>query len=229
MKPHFLAQLFLFLGPHLSGTNALAQQPFQLSSKFYEAQFSGLNLWNGEHRFNKVFCLTFPNAGDAASFAEALYNNDRLYFSRAAYNNLTALYVVSSTVPAGRSAEDEIANLEASHETLVATYPKNVSRSAESGSLGRSLRLVVRNATEGNSQSPFPFVRPTSNPPDGGLASASVHRLFVRNGNRIEVAGLRYFRELLHAEREVEAVAELSAIVEQAAQSLQACTANMPR
>ena len=59
------------------------------------------------------------------------------------------------------------------------------------------------------------------------MTSLSVHRLFVYNGNRIELAGLQYFNEPVKAEREMDAVLELAVLVEQAAESLQACTAKL--
>jgi hypothetical protein len=88
--------------------------------------------------------------------------------------------------------------------------------------------LTVRNSTEGPKESPFPFARSVANRPDGQLASLSVHRVFVHGGDRIEVAGLRYFKTPRGADREAEAVSELSAFVEAAAGSLQSCTASLP-
>src|SRR6478672_6274639 len=85
------------------GTSGALAQTFQLSSKFYEAQFVRGNSWDGKHNFINVFCLEFPRSKDAEALAWAMYNNNSLYFSRAAYKDATALYVVTSTVPAGRS------------------------------------------------------------------------------------------------------------------------------
>ena len=114
-----------------------------------------------------------------------------LYFSRAAYKDMTALYVVASTVPAGRTVEAEIGNLAAQNQ-------KNVE--------ARSISIR----------------------PDGLLTSLSVHRLFVHGKDRIEVVGLRYFKEPLGPDFETEAVSVLSSFVEDAADSLQSCTLNLP-
>jgi len=94
--------------------------------------------------------------------------------------------------------------------------------------LGPSLSLTVRNMKEGPKESPFPFSRSIAIRPDGLLTSVSVHRLFVHGRDRIEVVGLRYFKEPLGTDHEAEAVSALSAFVEDAADSLQACTANLP-
>jgi hypothetical protein len=157
-----------------------------------------------------------------------MYNNNTLYFSRAAYKDLTALYVVASTVPPGRSVEVEIQNMASQNQRTVDAYPANFKQSRVMSLLGPSLVLVVRNAIEGPKESPFPFVRSVANRPDGQLASLSVHRLFVHDRDRIEVAGLRYFKVPIGSDGETEAISELSALVGAAADSLQSCTATLP-
>lgn len=213
----------------LGSAAASAQQSFQLSSKFLEARFSGKQkVWDGQHRFGNVLCLKFPRATDAEALAEAMYNNNTLYFSRVAYNDMTALYAVASTVPAGRSVEVEIANLAAQNQRNVDARPEYFKQTQVTGLLGPSLVLTVRNTKEGPKESPFPFVRSIVTRPDGQLTSLSVHRLFVHGRDRIEVVGLRYFKEPLGPDHEAEAVPALSAFVESAADSLQSCIANLP-
>lgn len=218
----------LILAVALAAAPVGAQQPaFQLSSKFVETTLVGKQ-WNGRHAFGNVFCLTLPRGEQIGSLAEAMYNNNSLYFSRAAYENLTAIYVVASIVPAGRTAEVEISNLAAQNRRAIDVYPANFSQSNAQGALGSSLVLTVRNAREGGNAAPFPFVRPVDPRPDAPLASLSVHRLFVHGRDRIELAGLRYFKEPVSAEGEAQATAELAALVEEAAESLQSCTAKLP-
>ena len=93
--------------------------------------------------------------------------------------------------------------------------------------LGQSLVLTLRNTSEGGKDNPFPFARPMNMSLDAPTSSFSVHRIFVRNRNRIELAGLRYFRTPLAPERETQAREELAAFVEWAADSLQSCTAKL--
>lgn len=221
--------LAVVLAASLGACAAHAQQSFQLSSKFFEARFSGnQKIWNGQHRFGNVLCLKFPRATEAEAFAEAMYNNNTLYFSRAAYRDMTALYVVASTIPAGRTADVEIANLAAQNNKAVEAHPAYFRQAQVDGLLGPSLVLTVRNMKEGPKESPFPYVRSIAIRPDGQLSSLSVHRLFVHGRDRIEVVGLRYFKEPIGPDHEAEAVAELTAFVEDAAESLQSCTANLP-
>ncbi|WP_374334509.1 hypothetical protein [Leeia sp.] len=219
----------LFLSAITLSTHSTAAQPvFELSSKFYEADFNRAPAWDGTHRFENVFCLSFPRSQEAQGLAYALYNSNTLYFSRVAYPDLTALYVVTSTVPAGRTTEAEIDNLAAQNQRSVEAYPSYFKQTRTTGVLGPSLTLTVRNAREGGKEAPFPFVRSVANRPDGQLASLSVHRLFVHGQDRIEVAGLRYFQAPISADREAEAVSGLAALVEAAADSLQSCTAKLP-
>lgn len=212
----------------LAARNAAAQPSFELSSKFYEADFSQAPAWDGTHRFDNVFCLTFPRSQSAQGLAYALYNNNTLYFSRVAYPDLTALYVVTSTLPAGRTAEAEIDALAAQNQRSVEAYPAYFKQTRTTGTLGPSLTLTMRNAQEGGKEAPFPFVRTFANRPDGLLGSLSVHRLFVHGQDRIEVAGLRYFKTPVRADHETEAITDLSTLVDAAADAMQSCTAKLP-
>lgn len=140
---------------------------------------------------------------------------------------MTAIYVVASTIPAGRSIEVEIGNLAAQNQKAVEAYPHNFRQRQTNGILGSSLVLTVRNPKEGGKKAPFPFVRSIDTRANTPLVSLSVHRLFVHERDRIEVAGLRYFKAPVTADNEAQAVSDLSALVEQAAESLQSCTANL--
>lgn len=221
--------IFVMAANAAIGTSEAYALQFQLSSKFREARFlEKQQLWDGQHRFGNVLCLKFPRANEAEALAEAMYNNNALYFSRATYNDMTAIYVVASTVPAGRTAELEIENLEAQNQKGIEAYPRNFSQTQTNGVLGPSLVVTVRNPKEGGKDAPFPFVRPIDPHADAPLTSLSVHRLFIHERDRIEVAGLRYFKTPISADQEAQAISELSTLVEEAADSLQSCTSKLP-
>ncbi|HJV76663.1 MAG TPA: hypothetical protein VJ654_20785 [Noviherbaspirillum sp.] len=204
----------------LSTGLAMAQQSFHLSSKFMEATFSGSKAWDGQHSFGKVLCLTFSLSDDAKAFADAMYNNNAIYYSRAAYNDLTALYVVSSAIPAGRSAEKEIGNRATRNQRAIDAFLRTFSQAKVSGELGPSLTLTVCNAKEGSKEAPFPLARSIDARTDAPLTSLSAHRLFVHSHARIKVAELRYFKTPLVPDQEVQAIANQSALVEAAARLL---------
>ena len=174
--------------------------------------------------------MTIPRPTDVKSLTVAMYNSNTLYYSKAMYRDMdtTGLFVVTSTVPAGRSVEKEIGNMEALNQENAAAYPDNFKQGRMTGPLGPSLLLTIRNAIAGPKDRPFPFVRHVANHADGQLRTLSVHRLFVRGSDRIEVAGLRYFSTPIGMDGEGDAVATLSALVESAVDSLQSCSTNLP-
>jgi hypothetical protein len=204
------------------------QQTFQLSSKVYTMDFSQGKFPGLVHRFNNVFCLPLPPDLQLKEISYALYNNNGIYFSHIAYRDPTVLYVVTSGVPADRSVEEEIGILAARNEIGMKSHPGHFKQFQKVGLLGPSLVQIVRNARQGKKESPFPLAWNVISSPNGQMVSLSVHRLFVRGGQRIELAGLRYFDAPVHPDREEEAVADLSSFVESAADALQSCTANLP-
>jgi hypothetical protein len=229
-----LQYLEYMIQKHAPDTASVApgQQPFQLSTKVIDVDLSRTTNWVGKHSFANVFCLNFPDNGNVKWLEYAMYNNNSLYHSRASYNYVdpTALYVATSTVPAGRSVETEIGNMEANNLRGVQAHPAIFKQHRVNGVLGPSLVLAVRNARDGDGkQSVFPFNRNFQSRTDGLLASLSVHRLFVRGSDRIEVAGLRYFKAPITSDGETVAVAQLTALVEEMANSLQSCTVNLPQ
>lgn len=229
MKLHRPPVIFgLLLMSILASTDVAAQQTYQLSSKFYEADFTRTNHWTGEHRFGNVFCLTFPRSTEVKALAYAMYNNNALYFSRASYSDMTALYAVASTIPPGRSVDVEIGNLENQNQRSIDAHPENFKQSRVGSLLGPSIALTVRNSTEGTKEAPFPFSRSIVRRPEGLLESLSVHRLFVRGNDRIEIAGLRYFTAPIEADFEAQAISDLTALVEDTAKSMQSCTLTLP-
>lgn len=226
LKLAFLCFSFLFANV------AVAQQSFERSSKVMDVDFGRTPNWAGKHSFGNVFCLNFPESGKIKWLEYAMYNNNALYHSRATYNypDTTALYVVTSVVPAGRSVEVEIGNMEAQNQRSVQANPSIFKQQRVNGLLGPSLTLTIRNARDGDGkQTVFPFSRSVVSRPDGLLVSLSVHRLFVVGGNRIEVAGLRYYKSPISAEQEAQAISEFSALVEAAANSLQSCTLELSK
>ena len=220
--------LALLASSFTSAAVGTTQQTFQLSSKVYTLDFSLGKFPGLVHRFNNVFCLPLPPDPQLKEISYALYNNNGIYFSHIAYRDPTVLYVVTSGVPADRSVEEEIGILAARNEIGMRLHAGHFTQFQKTGLLGLSLVQIVRNARQGKEDSPFPLARNVINVPNGRLVSLSVHRVFVRGGQRIELAGLRYFDAPVDSDREQEVIADLSEFVERAADALQSCTANLP-
>jgi hypothetical protein len=184
--------------------------------------------WKGQHSFAGVFCLTYPNPSQALDLTEVMFNRNTLYLARASYNEDLAIYIATSVMPIGRTPAQEFAIVTEANRRNAQNAPTEILVSEHSGEFGAVAGLTIRNAVEGNASAPFPFVRRIARPNDGSLRSISVHRLFARGPDRIEVAGLRYFPSTVQGALEQEATAQLTGIVESVVKSLQTCTATMP-
>src|SRR5688572_9742230 len=90
-------------------------------------------------------------------------------------------------------ASEEVAKMLEINRLNAQSIPTEIAVSELSTDFGPTVGLLMRNAVEGNAAAPFPFARKIAKPPDGSLRSLSVHRMFVRGPDRIEVAGLQYF------------------------------------
>jgi len=184
--------------------------------------------WNGQHSFAGVFCLTYPNPLEAQDLTEVMFNRNTLYLARTSYSGSIAVYIATSVMPIGRTPAEEFALVMESNRRGVQAAPTEITLSEHPGEFGSVAGLTIRNAVEGNAKAPFPFVRQIMRPNDGSLRSVSVHRLFARGPDRVEVAGLRYFPSPIQGAAEQEATTQLTAMVEAVTRSLQACTAKMP-
>jgi hypothetical protein len=184
--------------------------------------------WNGQHSFARVFCLTYPNPREALDLTQVMFNRNTLYLARTTYKGDIGIYIATSVMPVGRTPAEEFAIVMETNRQNVLATPTEAKVSEHPGEFGPIAGLVLRNTVEGNANAPFPFARKAQRPNDGSLRSVSVHRLFARGPDRIEVAGLRYFASPIQGSDEQEATAHLTAMVEAVVKSLQACTTTMP-
>jgi hypothetical protein len=217
-----------------TGLAAALAAPATVWSQAFELTGKPLTLtwptkdWNGQHSFARVFCLTYPNPRDALDLTQVMFNRNTLYLARTAYNRNIAIYIATSVMPMGRTPAEEFAIVMEANRRSATAAPTEIKVSEHSGEVGAVAGLIIRNVVEGNATAPFPFVRNIAMPEDGSLRSVSVHRLFARGPDRIEVAGLKYFVSPAQGPEEQEATAQLTAMVEAVSRSLQACTATLP-
>jgi len=184
--------------------------------------------WNGQHFFPRVYCLTYPKPGEALDLTLVMFNRNTLSLARTAYKGNIAIYVATSVMPVGRTPAEEFAIVMETNRRNEVAAPAEVKVSKHPGEFGAIAGLVIRNTVEGDATAPFPFARKSRRPNDGSLRSVSVHRLFARGPDRIEVAGLQYFASPIQGSDEQEGTAHLTEMVEATVKSLQACTATMP-
>lgn len=81
----------------------------------------------------------------------------------------------------------------------------------------------------GTANGPFPLSRALFNIPDSVIQSMSVHRLFVWDGNRFEVAVLQYIPETTKLEKQQVIEEQLTKIADDLTASLQECTAHLSK
>lgn len=202
-------------------------QTYSLSGKAYVSSWPTHN-WQGEAQFPSVFCVRMPRPTEALNMTQAMFNGNAIGLTRVTYPDNISLYVVTSTIPAGRTAEDEVGRLRETNRQGARMYPEGISVSDTTSLFGPMTTMTMKNVLESTAQGPFPLTRNLVKRDDGTLMSLSVHRLFVRGPDRFEVAGLKYFIPATTAADQDRPLAELTALVDQVVDSLQQCTSTMP-
>jgi cytochrome c551/c552 len=160
--------------------------------------------------------------------SQAMFNSNSISQARVNYPNNISIYIVNSTVPDGRTAEDEIGRLRESNRQNIQALPDSILVSDITTLFGPTIATKMRNVRESTPQGPFPLVINFVKFPDDSLMSISVHRVFVRGPDRIEVAGLKYFQQKVRIADEEKPLAELTTMVDAVVESLQQCTSKMP-
>lgn len=147
--------------------------------------------WNGVHGFDRVWCANFPEPAQVTSLHEGLMRGDAVYFLRAAYRDMTAAYIVTSTLPRGTTAAADM-------QAQLVRERANVAQATAAGAryaaqpvdtpFGPGVRVEIANVAERNADGPFPLTRPLLAGDPDHPATLSVHRIFARGGNRYEIA-----------------------------------------
>jgi hypothetical protein len=183
----------------LLALSALAYLPVSQAQEFSEGpinmKIEGALRWNGLHAFQDVYCLRFPDAGQVSNLVEGLLANDGISYFRATYEQARMkAYVVTSTLPKSRGEDEEFeAQLRSEQDNAArvnaATGQERYRVTPQHGPLQRVLASRIAGIEEYDHTGRFPVALPL-------LANGatpfphSAHRLFVRNGQRIEVAVL---------------------------------------
>ncbi|MBS4097914.1 MAG: hypothetical protein KGZ83_13870 [Sulfuricella sp.] len=232
-----MSKTLLFVSLLLIGglASVAHSESYQLSGKSYEMTWP-TGGWNGGMSFPNVYCATAPFPEKAEWFTQAMFNRNTIYVGKIRYPNNLLLAVVFSSIPPGRSAEDDIAK-------LLATNRENQDRAKAASivyevsefttSFGPTLGLRLNNIeSDTPGTGPFPLARRMLVPQDGALLSMSVHRLFARGPDRFEVAAMQIAPKIAsdstEKEKEKEMYDRLTAMVDTLTKSLQQCTEMLP-
>lgn len=225
MKKYFAVSLLALVGA--THQQVVSAQTFELSEKSLNFSWPN-NDWNGQHAFPPVYCITFQSPKDAANKTTAMFNRNTISLTRVIYKDKAALFVVTSTIPSGRTPEEDVAKLRESNRHSAESAPAYFKVEDLSSPFGLTVGLTIRNSKDGGLKSPFPLAYAVAAAPDGSLRSLSVHRLFARGPDRFEVAALKFFDSPVSSADEQAQVSALAARVDGAVNELFKCTSQMP-
>lgn len=232
MKRKTHIPIVLALAGIVSASQAAHAQGYQLSGKSYEMTWPK-GAWNGSMGFPKVYCAQAPSPEQAQTFIQAMFNGNAIYVGKILYPDNVLLALVFSSLPPGRTAEEDISKQLADNKATQAravaaslTYEVNELQSQ----FGLMVALRMNNAeSDSPNTGPFPLARRLMSRQDGALASMSVHRVFAKGRDRFEVAAMQVLPQAsTNPSVEKEVHERLEKLVEQLTTSLQECTLTMP-
>lgn len=186
--------------------------------------------WDGGFRFKDVYCATFPLPEHATRRVSALLNGNAVSLARVEYDQPFEIYLVSSTMPAGMTADEEhreqVVRAQAAADATPGLYRFDTTPSP----MGPVIRRQLTNVTHGSAeqgQNPFPLDMRFFDSPDA-IRTIAETRLFSRVPDRFEVAVLAGVPDNA-SDREVSLVRQVMAsFADDVTASLQDCTAAMP-
>jgi hypothetical protein len=202
-------------------------QAYELSGKWYTMQWTP-GSWHGEHRLPPVYCVKFPRPQTALELGHGFYNRNAIYLTEVMYPENTGAFVVVSSIPAGRTADEEVTRLLSVEKAAEAAYATSYDITESQTLFGRTIGLKIRNVAPQAGKTPFPLVRGIIRQARPPIETLSVHRIFVRGADRFEVATLQLAPAAAKESTEAEMTERLTALADEIVSSLQSCTASLP-
>ena len=208
-------------------TSHLAAKEYEFSYGPHGVDIQG-NGWSGHHAFLDVYCVDFPDPGSVSSLEEGLMKGNAISYFRAIYPGPTAAFIVTSTIPNGRSEAEEIEllleNERRGMRTVNAAPPGNRYR-VETGQSrwGPVIRLQLSDILENPPAGPFPLARHFYFADDERQRLRSAHRIFVKGSNRFEIAALGALETTDSAEAQLALNERLEKLADELVVSLQQC------
>jgi hypothetical protein len=211
----------------ISLSTCAAAQNFELYGQWHTMRWSP-GSWNGKHALPSAYCVDFPAADTAIELGHGFYNRGGIYLTQVLYPGKAGAFIVASTIPKGRSANEEVSRLLAMEKNAEAVFGINYNIVQSETAFGPTVNLMVKDVAPRGRTAPFPLIRAMLRPAKAPIESLSVHRLFARGSNRFEVATLQLAPEGANEGTEAAMTERLTALADRIVQSLQECTAAMP-
>ncbi|WP_050476948.1 hypothetical protein [Herbaspirillum rhizosphaerae] len=211
----------------LGAMPVLAQQ-YTLSGKTYEMTWPNGG-WDGKYAFPGVFCVAFPTPDRAKRMVTGMFNRNAIHLVRTIYDQQIMAAIAVSVVPEGRDAEAEITKLADMYRQGESASGRSFGVERLTTGFGPTLGLKMKDIAPESRNGPFPLnIGAFYNPAKQPIESLSVHRVFVRGPDRIEVAVFQMAPQPAVAETEAEMTRRLTDLADKLVTSLQSCTSTMP-
>lgn len=184
--------------------------------------------WDGRLRFSDVYCVGFPDAAGAFRRTSALFANDAISLVKVDYESRTAGYVVSSTLPEGRTTSAEHANQLGRARDAASKVPTLFAYAEDTSPMGPVLVQSYTNAAEfGAGEAMFPLEL-SFHDADGAPVTVAESRVFTHPPQRFEVAALAMVAPDATPEDVAKLRRRVADLAMQLQSSLQSCTAERP-
>lgn len=219
---HFLAAALLLALPALP----VAAQQYTWSTGPVSAHApDGVAQPLARWQFLDVYCVDFPHDAPATGVTRGLMNGDAISFYQADHPDGLHSYIVTSTLPPGRSAAQDLAAQRDNERRNAAVIAEAASADryqvqTRPSDWGEVVSLDLVNVGQADGNGPFPLTRPLMHAAQP-LHSQSSHRIFSRGNNRFEVAVLD------QAPQAAASPSRAAALADQLMHGLQACTSAM--
>lgn len=185
--------------------------------------------WDGKHQFQNVYCATFPTPEKAQDLQSAMFNQYAINLLSVDYDGFIRAAIVVSTMPNGRTAEEEVSRMADNEKNFSAKTGLDTHMIESSTAFGHTIDLRINNMAPGSENGPFPLARAMFNDAGATIKSMSVHRLFAYGTNRFEVALLQYVPNGADSEKQKVMEKQLTDLADNLTNSLQECTIKLSK
>ena len=215
-----IATLFL-----MAASTGLQAQEFRLSSQPTFSRFPQ-GSWDGKLDFPGVYCLTFPKASSALGQTAASFNGNAIFYTSVSYPDALVAAVVTSTLPPGRSAEEDVLRQFEREKRVQTAFGSGYNVREVTSPFGRTVAIEVKDAAIQAQGAPFPLPRARLVPSPNAQTTIAAQRVFARGVARFEVAAMQTFRSSLTEDAELAARAYVATMADEIVQAMSNCTSS---
>jgi hypothetical protein len=220
MFNRFVFSIMFFL---LVPSNGVVAQPYVSSRDRVISDWTP-GTWNGKRSFSNVYCVVFPDAKSAVDASEQMFNGNSISLYQVAYPSRLLAAVVVSTIPAGRTVNEEVGRLLARERNAESVFKHSFGISESETKFGPTISLQVKDVPRQTSVGPFPLFRTVFTSAKQPIESLAVHRIFARGSNRFEIAVHQFAPDNATDQTHSEMVTRLNEFVDALTNALQSCT-----